>query len=278
MTVAVPFAGESLDYVRLALRSLISQDFQAWTAFLLDDSQHGTPEVETLVADFRDARLTYRRNEGEHGIGNAWNACIAAAETDFLTLLHMDDELEPHYISTMIRLAKEAPVAALYFCGATVIDRHGRPCFSLPDRVKDFIEPKCEPIIVRGPQGIRRLILGNYVMCPTLMYRRAEIGEHRFSPNHRFVLDMRFTLGVLCAGGTIVGTHSKAYRYRRHSAQATALLSKTGARFQEELDFFREVEKIAAQRGWSGVQRMAQARPIFRINAALSGKPNFVFS
>lgn len=277
ITVAVPFARESLDYVRLALRSLFGQDFREWTAFLLDDSPGGAPEVERLVNSFGDTRLTYRRREGTHGIGDAWNACVAAAETEFLSLLHSDDELEPHYLSTMLRLAKRAPTASAYFCGATVIDRYGRPCFSLPDRAKDLIEPRSEPVVVHGPQGIGRLIVGNYIMCPTLMYRLAEIGDRRFSSNHRFVLDFRFTLGLLVDGGTIVGTHAKAYRYRRHQAQATALLSKAGDRFQEELDLFREVETIAALRGWRRVQRIAHARPIFRINAALSGKPQFLF-
>lgn len=278
VTVALPYAREGMDYLIRATDSLMGQDFKGWHGFVMDDSIEGNEEIASIMSRYGDERITYRRNNGPHGIGNAWNACIDATDTELFCILHTDDELEPDYLSTMVRLSGSQMGANLYFCGATVIDKDGKLCFSLPDRVKELIEPGDEPVIIHGPEGIRRLIVGNYIMCPTIMYRRSAIGSRRFSPDYRFVLDFRFTLGVLFDGGTIVGTHRRAYRYRRHEAQATAQLSRAGGRFQEELDLFREVEDIASKLGWDRLARAARSRPIYRTNAALSRKWQYVWS
>jgi hypothetical protein len=89
------------------------------------------------------------------------------------------------------------------------------------------------------------------------------------------------TLDVGCVafnGEMIVGTRSRCYRYRRHSKQATATLSKDGLRFQEELDLFREVAQRASDIGWTRVASTARSRTIYRLNALFSGKLSYVFS
>src|SRR5579871_3858713 len=104
VTVAVPFAGGSLDFLRRALESLSAQDFGVWAAVVLDDTQGGSEAAASLVGAWGDSRLRYLRNKGDHGIGNAWNACIEAVQSELFCLLHADDELEPAYLSTMVEL------------------------------------------------------------------------------------------------------------------------------------------------------------------------------
>lgn len=268
VTVAIPYYREGLDYLTRATNSLQGQDFSAWRALIIDDSPLGERQIPSAMSSYKKP-IGYKRNVGEHGIGNAWNACIDGTDTELFCILHSDDQLEPTYLSRMIRLARRFPEASMYFCAATTIDPQGGKVFSLPDRVKDFICPRSEPIIVEGAKGVARLMIGNYIVCPTIMYRRSKIGTRRFSTSHRFVLDFRFTLGALFDGETIVGTHQRLYRYRRHEEQATAQLRKTDQRFQEELDLFREVERAAVDIGWNNVARWARMRPTFRINARL---------
>lgn len=278
VTVAIPFAGGSIDYFRRALRSLVVQDFVAWRAIVVDDTSGGSELAASLVRSYEDRRIVYVRNEGNHGIGSAWNACIEADQSELFCLLHADDEMDPTYLSMMLDLAKSHPAASLYFCAATIIDEHDRKCFSLPDRVKDFIRMRDEPIILSGAAAIERLVIGNFIMCPTSMYRRSRIAALRFSDRHQFVLDFRFNLAILFAGGLIVGTQRKGYRYRRHRAQVTAQLSLTGDRFAEELDLFREIDERASAQGWHRVATAARMRPIFRIHAALARKWKYVFA
>jgi glycosyltransferase involved in cell wall biosynthesis len=278
VAIAIPYAGGPIEYLVAACDSLTRQDYPAWRATILDDRPYPKEEILELVQSRGDRRISYRRHSGPHGIGNAWNACVEAARSELFCLLHADDELEPTYLSTMVNLAQAHPRATLYFCGATIIDENGRECFSLPDRVKDFIRTREEPIVLEGSAAVERLVVGNFIMCPTVMYRLSRIAGLRFSDRHRFVLDFRFNLGILFAGGLIVGTQRRAYRYRRHGAQATAQLSAAGDRFAEELELFREIGARASARGWQRVASAARRRPIFRIHAALARKWKYVLA
>lgn len=266
VTVAIPFARERIDFVRCALDSLLAQDHTNWRGIVLDDSPEGSAELASLVASYADLRLRYTRYDGPHGIGQAWNACLEAVETDLFSLLHTDDELEPWYISRMIRLAEQYPSAAMYFCRANIIDDQGSSCFSLADKIKDAITPNTEPVILTGADAIRSLAVGDFIICPTILYRNSQLGDRRFSTKHNFVLDLRFILEVLLDGATIVGTHDEAYRYRRHAAQWTSRVSASGHRFMEEIDVLREVEEIAEKRNWPRVRRAARLRSTLRLN------------
>lgn len=268
VTVAIPYYDAQIDYVSTALQSLLEQSAGNWAAFVMDDSPAGSPSVAKLVAEFRDARISYRRNLGPHGIGNAWNACLAEADTPFVSLLHSDDALEPSYLEAMLELTQRQPGAAIYFCDAVIIDERGKPCYSLPDWVKRCLAPATGTQILRSESGVRRLTVGDFIICPTMLYRTASLAGRRFSTRLNFALDYDFVLRSLLNGQTIVGTRRKLYRYRRHSAQWTSAVSTSGARFREELATLAWVEAEARTRGWALVQLLARAKPVFRLNVA----------
>lgn len=278
ITVTIPFAKEPLAFVRLALDSLVRQEHRNWNGILLDDSADGSDAVRTLVESYDDSRLDYVRNDGPHGIGSAWNSCMNLAHTEFYCILHTDDALEPTYLGEMLALANAYPAASLYFCSVTIVDEHGSPCFSLPDLVKDVIAPKGEPMILQGAKGVERLTVGDFILAPTIVYRASQIGERRFSSDHRMVLDLRFLLGLLYDGGKIVGTHRRLYRYRRHGTQQTWQLSASGRRFEEEFEVFQEIARESTRRAWPAVAFWARVRPIFRLNALYWRKFKYVVS
>ena len=254
--------------MKCALDSLFAQDYTNWRGIVLDDSPDASPELAALVVSYADSRLRYHRYDGPHGIGQAWNACLEAVETDLFSLLHTDDELEPWYISRMLRLAEQCPGATMYFCRATIIDDEGAPCFSIADKIKDVITPHAEPIVLSGADAIRALAVGDFIICPTILYRKYLLGSRRFSTKHNFVLDLRLILEALFEGATIVGTHDEAYRYRRHAGQWTSRVSASGYRFMEEIEVLREVEEMAVEQNWPRVRRAARLRSTLRLNVA----------
>jgi len=95
-----------------------------------------------IVASFDNDRIRYIRNEGAHGIGSAWNRCLAEATSTFVTIVHADDELRENYASVMLDLAAWHPSGSMYFCFAGVIDDRGQSICSLPDIVKTAIAPQ----------------------------------------------------------------------------------------------------------------------------------------
>jgi len=64
--VAIPFFS-NLDYLGIALRSLVAQTDGKWTAIVVDDVG---PDLgaEQLVVSFADSRIRYVRNERNLGL------------------------------------------------------------------------------------------------------------------------------------------------------------------------------------------------------------------
>jgi glycosyltransferase involved in cell wall biosynthesis len=255
LTFTIPVSTQPHEQVRAALESALAQDVGGTRVVLVDDAPRDLG-YEALAASFPASAVTYRRNLGEHGIGAAWNACIDAADSEFVTILHADDQLMPNYARVMLDLADRHPDASLYFCGAAIVDDAGRPTFSMADFVKTFIQAPERETRVAGEDGITRLLVGNFIMCPTVMYRRARIGARRFSTSLRFVLDLAYLTDALFEGDVIYGTRTTCYRYRRHAGAATSEYIRTGYRFEEEIAIHRA---LAARAEAIGMRKAASA-------------------
>jgi|GEM_PF-6791285 len=107
-------------------------------------------------------------------------------------------------------------------------------------------------------------------MCPTVMYRRADLRTPPFSATLRQVVDLDLYLDALFARRVIVGTRTIGYRYRRHVSSTTKLLSEDGARFREEVELYLWTAERAEQCSFALTAFMARLMPLVRINLAFS--------
>ena len=278
LSIAIPASTQRPDHLRNAIHSVIAQDSATWTLVVVDDAP-GEGRYRELVESVGDPRVRYLRNDGEHGIGQAWNVCADAVDAELYALLHADDELKPNYVRVMTDLAARFPDGAMYFCGAEIIGDSGRRAFSLADFVKRFVQPRGRVIRLAGEPALARLFTGDFIMCPTIVYRKSRIGPRRFSTVLRFVLDIALIADVLFAAEAIYGTNQVAYRYRRHTEAATAVFNKTGYRFEEEIALHRHVAARAQSRGFRLAAFAASVMLFVRLNLlycavadALSGR------
>ncbi|MEA2784715.1 MAG: hypothetical protein QOF71_819 [Candidatus Eremiobacteraeota bacterium] len=278
LSIAIPASTQRPDHLRNAINSVIAQDAASWTLVVVDDAP-GEGRYRELVESVGDARVRYLRNDGDHGIGQAWNVCTSAVDGELYAILHADDELKPNYVRVMTDLARRFPDGAMYFCGAEIIDDSGERAFSLADFVKWFVQPRGRTIRLAGESALARLFTGDFIMCPTIVYRKSRLGARRFSTGLRFVLDIALIADVLFAGEAIYGTSAAAYRYRRHRDAATAVFNKTGYRFEEEIALHRHVAAQARRRGFRLAALAANVMLFVRLNLlycavtdALSGR------
>ncbi len=184
-----------------------------------------------------------------------------------VTLLHADDELLPHYGATMLRAADDYPEAAAFFCEAKTVGADGRGCVSLPDLFKKVLRPgRGGPLVLRGRRALEALSHGNFIMCPTVCYRRALLGGRRFRPEWRFVLDFEFFTRLLLDGLTLVGLPAVAYAYRRHPGSATTAHTASLLRFREEAALYDALARAAAARGWTRASRTAAAKRVLKLH------------
>lgn len=258
LAVAIPFY-RGLPYLREAIESVRAQTRGDWSLLVCDDRGEPDPEpARALVASYGDPRLRYAANPSTLGMVPNWNRCLELADAELVTLLHADDRLLPGYADTVVRLAESHPEAAAVFCAADIIGPSGEPRFSFADASKSLFTPRSAgPLVLHGEAALRALAAGNFIMCPTLCFRRSVLGARRFDPRWRQVQDLELTARLLLEDATLVGSREAAYAYRRHPESATESQSQSLLRFQEELALLGEIAGAARRRGWTRAARVA---------------------
>ncbi len=260
----IPFYG-STEYLGLTLNSLRRQTTEDWHAVVVDDCSPN-PGARELVESLSDKRIEYHRNISNLGLSGNWNHSITLARAPLVTLLHADDELLPEYASAMIEAHTQWPRASAIFCGATVMDADGKSIFSFRDYVKKWLVPTAtEPYRLAGEDGVATLLRGNFIMCPTLCYKRPLFNTLTFSNNWRMVLDLDFYLRALMEGKEFVGLPNIAYRYRRHDGQVTAECERNLKLFTEEIDLWKQFAIAFRDRGWQVASKVASDMRIVKL-------------
>jgi glycosyltransferase involved in cell wall biosynthesis len=263
ITFAIPYHSNPALFHR-AVQSVYAQTSPHWRLVVSDDGP------EPLGGGFaQDPRVRYSRAPAGLGMAGNWNRCLDLADTELVTLLHADDELEPTYAARMVEATDHHPEAAALFCRAAVIDANSRPTFSFPDFVKRFLIPsRRTPVTIAGPVGLTAVLRGCFIMCPTVCYRLASLRGRRFDPRWRFVLDLDLFARLLLAGDRLVGIPDSLYRYRRHPGNATTAYTASLLRFSEESALYAELAARARVLGWSGTARVARRRTMIRLHLA----------
>lgn len=266
---AIPYY-RNVDYLADTLASVLSQDIDDWEAVVVDDA--GPEPARDLVRLLNDPRITYRRNATNLGLAGNWTAAINATTAPLVTVLHADDLLLPNYARTMLELMGRHPGALAGHCRIELIDDNGKSTRTLSDSMKLVIRPKTRgDIVTSGDKGLRSLLRGFWIFCPTLCYRREMFRTvEPFDGRWRFALDFSFVGRAILAGHQFVGTQVVGYRYRRHASNQTALLTSQLTRFEEEMLLYGELAELAAARSWTKSKRTARRALIVRAHLVVT--------
>lgn len=231
VTFAIP-CRNGRRHLRALLESLLAQTRHDFDLLLVDDaSSDGSVELARAVAG---DRIAIHRNDRPLGIGGNWNRCIELAATPFVCLAHQDDVYGRDYAARMVAALAARPDAGMAHCRARAMDADGRPLASPAERYKDHFWRE-DPGTDRAAH-YHRLFRGNFVVCPSMMFRTAAVrAAGGFRTDLHFALDWEFAFRLLRAGFGIVDVPEALVRYRRHAAAATAAANSYGSRFAEEL-------------------------------------------
>lgn len=274
--ITLPFFS-NLDYLDIALRSLLAQTDPDWTAIVVDDASP-EPGADQVVARLADPRVRFLRNDHNLGISGNFNRCLelGSEQADLVAVLHADDMLEPEYVATMRRAHAAFPDATCIAPMVSVVGSSGRAKGTLGDSVKHWLTPRSLPATFIGDEGLAKLMHGLFFYCPAVSYRIALLPGVRFDDRWRQVMDLDFYARVLLGGGSIVCVPDRVYRYRRHQATMTAQNSRSLVRLAEEVSVSREVAAEAQRRGWRRAARAARLRLTIRLNGLLEAARRIV--
>ncbi len=263
--VAIPFYS-GLAYLRRAIQSLLGQSTERWRAIVVDDAGPDS-EARDVVREFADSRICYVRNESNLGLARNWNLCLELVDAELVTLLHADDELSDNYVQTVLDAHLRHPEAAAVHTRAIVIGSRSTPIFSFPDVVKEFIAPRGRGAqITTGDAGLATVLQGQFIFCPALSYKTRLLPDVPFDEAWRQVLDLDLIARLLFDGQEIVGVPARAYRYRRHRASQTTLLTSSRERFREEFALYSAIAQRAAAMHWERSAVVARRARIVRAH------------
>lgn len=266
ISFAIPYY-DNPQYLIEAIDSVRRQTVADWELVVVDDA--GPAPAREQVEAIGDPRITYTRNAANLGLARNWNECIRLSRAPLVTVLHSDDRLLPTYAERVLDAARVHPAAAAVFTDVNIIGTDGKPTVTIPDLAKRVVRRPPYDHDVVGDRGMAGLLVGNYILCPTLCMRAAIIGPDPFDPQWRFVPDLDFTVRQLLAGRSLRAIREPLLEYRRHTGSQTSSLTSDSSRFAEELRFSRQMAGEAVARGWTRSARAGRLRLMVRVHLCL---------
>lgn len=258
VTFAIP-CHNGARHLRPLLESLLAQREVAVRLVLVDDAS--TDGSSGLAKHVAGDRIEIVSHDPVRGIPGNWNRAAELVDTEFFCLAHQDDVYAPDYAATLTAALAAQPAAAAAYCRVEAIDGVGLRSTSLSERYKERFWRQLGPS--ESPEEtFKRLFAGNYVSCPSLLYRTdAFLGVGMFDVDYRFVADWEWLLRASAKGFTLVPVARQLVSYRRHAAQATKQAVTSLRRYREEHELLRHAAAVGASIGlWPPTTRSTAMR------------------
>ena len=117
VSICIP-AYENAEGIQKLLRSIEEQTYTDFEVIVSDDSRTGAVE-QAVRAEAARLTVRYFRHDAPHGAAANWNACLDAAQGDYVKIMHDDDRFTfPDSLASFVRLLDEHPEADLAFSGS----------------------------------------------------------------------------------------------------------------------------------------------------------------
>jgi glycosyltransferase involved in cell wall biosynthesis len=191
------------DYITEALESALAQAGASLEIIVLDDGS--TDDTAKLVKNIKDPRIHYRYQPNA-GVSAARNAAIKMAKGVWLAFLDCDDVWLPN------KLAEQSA----YFSDFDIIGGNAKVLGSDKDLLPD------SEIQEFNKEGLACLVLGNRLLLSSVCLRREALSGREFSVGRRFGEDYDLWLRLMADGAKAFVMPKPVYKYRIHSASATA--------------------------------------------------------
>jgi glycosyltransferase involved in cell wall biosynthesis len=261
----LPFYGDPV-LMRETVSSVLAQTDENWTLVVVDDC-YPDPDVAKWFSSLDDPRIRYTRNESQLGANGNYRRAVALSDASRIVMLGADDRLLPNYLERCRELLMAADPDVLQ-PGVAVIDGEGHRFMPIVDRVKTWVRPRTAgaPRVVRGESATVSVMHGNWTYFPSLMWRRSLVVEAGFRDYH-IVQDLALLVDLLMSGADLMLDPEVTFEYRRHSDSDSSIKTVTGARFEEERDYYSMIADELRQLGWKSAARAARMRWTSRAHA-----------
>ena len=234
VSVLIPvFNGEP--FLAECLESILAQDFGDYEALISDDgSTDGSVAVIQRFAA-RDSRIRWWRNPRNLGIGGNFNACLNAAQGEFLKYVLQDDKLlHPSALRRMVAAMESDASVSLVGSASHLIDARSRLL-----QVRNHFRRS-------GIRDGKRVIIyclernGNLIGEPSLVLFRKSQSARGFDEQLVQLLDQEMWFHLL-EQGRFAYIAEPLCAFRQHPAQLTVVNRHSGASAEEISFCWRDI-------------------------------------
>lgn len=122
VTIGLPIANESLDYVQSAVNSVVNQSYTDWELIVVLDLV--SEEVASWLDSLADDRIQIVRNSSRQGLAANLNTITRMTKSKILARMDADDIMSPDRIAAQVAYLDAHVEVDLVFSNATAIDQH----------------------------------------------------------------------------------------------------------------------------------------------------------
>jgi len=264
LDILVPYWGDPR-LLRQTVRSVLAQDSPDWVLTVVDDA-YPDLTVRDWMATIDDPRVRYVRNARNEGITATFRRCVELATQERVVLPGCDDVLLPGYVSTVLAAHRAHPEVAVIQPGVRVIDASGAAVNPPADRVKALLRPRATGRVLRGERLATSLLHGDWMYFPSLAFRRETLLATPFQQGRAVIQDLALVIDMVAAGEGLLIEPEVCFAYRRHASAS----APGTARFEGEVEYFRDAAAQMRALGWRRADRAARWRVTSRLHALMT--------
>jgi glycosyltransferase involved in cell wall biosynthesis len=120
VTIGIPTYNRAYRYLRQALESALSQDYENLEIIVSDNCS--TDHTESLIKGYSDSRIKYFKQPKNIPASENFNFCLHQAAGAYFLLLHDDDMIDDDFVSTCMKAANYEINIGLIRTGVRIID------------------------------------------------------------------------------------------------------------------------------------------------------------
>jgi glycosyltransferase involved in cell wall biosynthesis len=211
-------------YVRLAIDSVLAQDFQLLELVIVDDGS--TDETPAIIGSYADDRIVYVRNDTNIGQTRSLNVGLSRARAEYISRIDADDIYLPGKLSRQYALMVSRPDVAVCGTAAIKIDADGRPFGT-------YVPP------IRS-DDVRFVLCQRVPVChvSVMMRRAAILDQGGYDERYRYAADYALWSMLARSGLAIVNLDEPLMLYREF-VESLGAVHKLGTAGDESAEIIR---------------------------------------
>ena len=215
------------------------------------------------------------RNPRRFGLVEVFNQSISLCRGDLLQIMGHDDRMLSGFYKQLVSHWQSNNDCAIFVSGVEVIDSNSLISKSIADHIKNYLTPRSAKNgaqVIGGQRALVRLLVGNFLYFPALVFNINCLTDIRFSEEAGVALDLDLICRLLLNGNHfMVYSESVVFQYRRSKLSYSGITGLTKKRFLEEKTVVSNIAILAKDKGWliawimANVAFSVRAAEIFRL-------------